>query len=165
MNVQDKTYTHSAEVPLITDVGLHLFLTHIIHSPKYPIHSHLISTLLSQVQLERDGETIPRSTVRECIDILLRLSTLPPTAPPPGSGAFGNALGHGHGHGHGHGMSRAAAAMSMINNKSTVYAVEFEPEFLRRSAEFYEDEAAVGVELGNAASYLRNVSVAYPAVG
>ena len=68
-------YTASASVPQIYDVGLTLFLQHIVRSSKYPIHTHLIATLLSQLQLERDGETITRSTVRECVDILLRLSS------------------------------------------------------------------------------------------
>ena len=66
-------YTAATGVPPIYDVGLTLFLQHIIRSTTHPIHTHLIATLLSQVQLERDGETITRSTVRECIDILLRL--------------------------------------------------------------------------------------------
>lgn len=58
---------------MIYDVGLMLFLSNIIRSTKYPIYTHLIATLQAQVQLERDGQSIPRSTVRECIDILLRL--------------------------------------------------------------------------------------------
>ena len=59
---------------MIYDVGLTLFLQHIIRSSTHPIHTHLIATLLSQVQLERDGDPITRSTVRECVDILLRLN-------------------------------------------------------------------------------------------
>ena len=152
---QDTHYTHSAGVPFIVDVGLHLFLLHIIRSPRYPIHSHLMHTILSQIQLERDGETIPRSTVRECVDILLRLSTLPPSAPAAGSGGgFGGASAN---------ASRAAAmtaaAAAAGNAANTVYAVEFEPRFMQRSAEFYEDEAEEGVERGDAAGYLRNVSL------
>jgi cullin 3 len=64
----------SAGVPVTYDLGLSLFLSNIVRSPTEPIHTHLLSTLLSQVQLERDGETINRSTVRECVDILLRLT-------------------------------------------------------------------------------------------
>lgn len=60
-------------MPKINETGLILFLAHIVRSPTHPIHQHLIATLLSQVLLERNGETIQRSTVRECIDILLRL--------------------------------------------------------------------------------------------
>lgn len=106
---------------MIYDVGLALFLQHIIRSSTHPIHTHLIATLLSQVQLERDGETITRSTVRECVDILLRL-----TVPEREGG-------------------------------KNVYLLDFEPEFLRRSEEFYEMEAVEMLETGDAPQYLRNV--------
>jgi cullin 3 len=118
-------------------------------------------TILSQIQLERDGETIPRSTVRECIDILLRLSTLPPTAPAAGSGgAFGAASAASANRA----AAMTAAAAAAGNAAHTVYAAEFEPRFLRKSAEFYEEEAEEGVERGDAAGYLRNVrpSSCYP---
>lgn len=42
----------------------------------------------------------------------------------------------------------------------TVYVTDFEPEFLRRSGEFYKLEAVEQLEKGDAAQYLRNVSVA-----
>jgi cullin 3 len=106
---------------LIYDVGLSIFLQNIVRSSKYPIHTHLIATLLSQVQLERDGETITRSTVRECVDILLRL-----TVPEREGG-------------------------------KNVYLTDFEPEFLKRSAEFYRLEAVEFLETGDAPQYLRNV--------
>jgi len=119
---QDKVYAPSAGVPLIYDAGLALFLENIVRASKYPIHTHLIATLLSQVQLERDGETITRSTVRECVDILLRL-----TVPEREGGR-------------------------------NVYLTDFEPEFLKRSAEFYRLEAIEFLETGDAPQYLRNVS-------
>jgi cullin 3 len=112
-------YTAASGVPQIYDVGLTLFLTHIIRSPKHPIHTHLIATLLSQVQLERDGETITRSTVRECVDVLLRLTD--------------------------------------DRDGKNVYLSDFEPEFLRRSGEFYRLEASEMLESGDAGLYLRNV--------
>ena len=115
-------YTESAGVPKIYNVGLALFLQHIIRSKIHPIHTHLIATLLSQVQLERDGETITRSTIRECVDILLRL-TLPER-----------------------------------EGGKNVYLSDFEPEFLRRSAEFYQVEATEVLESGDASRYLKNVS-------
>ena len=120
-------YTVAAGVPLIYDIGLTLFLQHIIRSATHPIHTHLIATLLSQVQLERDGETITRSTVRECVDILLRLT----------------------------GSEREAG--------KNVYLTDFEPEFLRRSSEFYSMEAVDMLETGDASRYLRNVSLSAPA--
>ncbi|ORX40451.1 Cullin [Kockovaella imperatae] len=115
LKYMDRSYTTSAGVPDIYEVGLTLFLQHIVRAT--PIHTHLIATLLSQVQLERDGETITRSTVRECVDILLRLSI----------------------------------------NDSNVYLADFEPEFLRRSADFYKLEAVTMLEKGDSALYLRNV--------
>lgn len=115
-------YTASAGVPMIYDVGLALFLIHIIRSSKHPIHTHLIATLLSQVQLERDGETITRSTVRECVDVLLRL----------------------------HNPEREGG--------KNVYLTDFEPEFLRRSGDFYKREAEDMLESGDASLYLKNVS-------
>ncbi|KAK4686027.1 cullin 3, partial [Tremellales sp. Uapishka_1] len=117
----DKVYTASSQVPLIYDVGLTLFLSHIVRSTTHPIHTHLISALLSQVQLERDGETITRSTVRECVDVLLRLS------------------------------------VSEREGGKNVYVMDFEPEFLRRSVEFYQMEAIEKLETGDASLYLRYV--------
>lgn len=110
----------TAGVPPVYDLGLSLFLIHIIRRPT--IHTHLISTLLSQVQLEREGFTITRSTVRECIDILLRLQV-----PEREGGA-------------------------------SVYQQDFEPEFLRRSGEWYEYEAGEELIKSDASLYLSNVS-------
>lgn len=124
--LQDKVYTQAHSVPIIYEVGLHLFLYTIIRSTSPPIHTHLIGSLLSQVQLERDGETITRTTVRDCVDILLRLQD--PAAP-------------------GAGTQRALS----------VYQTDFEPEFLRRSGEFYEAEAGEVLERGDASVYLKNV--------
>lgn len=119
-------YTPSAGLPLVYDLGLSLFLQHIVRSPTHPIHTHLIATLLSQVQLEREGETITRSTVRECVDILLRL-----TVPEREGG-------------------------------KNVYLTDFEPEFLKRSAEFYRIEALEFMENAGASMYLLNVSTFSP---
>jgi cullin 3 len=51
-------------------MGLELFLEHII---KPPIKDHIIDAILSQVQHERDGYVIHRSTVKGCIDMFLTL--------------------------------------------------------------------------------------------
>jgi cullin 3 len=40
----------------------------------------------------------------------------------------------------------------------SVYLTDFEPEFLKRSAEFYRLEAIEFLETGDAPQYLRNVS-------
>jgi cullin 3 len=41
----------------------------------------------------------------------------------------------------------------------SVYQTDFEPEFLRRSGEFYEAEAGEVLERGDASVYLKNVSL------
>ena len=54
-----------------------LFLVKILRSTAEPIHSHLISTLLGQIELERQGEVINRSAVRDVVQILLNLADRP----------------------------------------------------------------------------------------
>jgi cullin 3 len=105
----------------VYDAGLQLFLSHIVRSSTHPIHNHLIGTLLAQVQLERDGLTIQRSTVAECVDFLLRLEN-----------------------------------PERLGGRS-VYATDFEPEFFRRSAEFYRQEAVAQLVKADSSAYLRNV--------
>ncbi|TXT15801.1 hypothetical protein VHUM_00304 [Vanrija humicola] len=112
-------------LPVVLEVGRDLFLSQIVRSNKYPIHTHLIGTLLSLVQLERDGEAIQRSSIRDSIDVLLRLEN-------------SEAMGGG-----------------------TVYATSFEPEFLRRSKDFYGQEAITMLERGDAPAYLRNVETRF----
>lgn len=109
-------------LPVVEEVGRDLFLSQIVRSSKHPIHTHLIGTLLSLVQLERDGEAIQRSSIRDCVDFLLRLEN------PEAMGG------------------------------RTVYVTSFEPEFLRRSKDFYGQEAVAMLERGDAPAYLRNVS-------
>jgi cullin 3 len=60
------------------EAGLTIFLNTIIRSTTHPIREHLLSAILSQIQLDRNGETIQRSTVRECVDIFLRLAAVGP---------------------------------------------------------------------------------------
>lgn len=119
--MQDKAYTQQQDLPEVYDVGLQLFLSHIVRSATHPIHTHLIGTLLAQVQLERDGLTIQRSTVAECVDFLQRLTN-----------------------------------PARLGGRS-VYATDFEPEFLRRSGEFYRHEAIAQLVIGDSSAYLRNV--------
>ncbi|KAG8876272.1 Cullin-3 [Tulasnella sp. 332] len=73
LKYMDKTYSTTARVPPIFDQGLQLFVKRIIHSPVYPIRSHLIETLLSQIQVERDGYTINRSAVKGCVEVLMEV--------------------------------------------------------------------------------------------
>lgn len=70
LSVKDRTYTKPAGVPDTNDLGLQLFLSHIICSP---IKEQLVSAILNQVRHERDGDVIHRSTVKGCIDVFLSL--------------------------------------------------------------------------------------------
>ena len=57
-------------MPEIWDAGLLLFIEHILRSP---IQEHIISAILTQIQVERDGYVINRSAVKGCVDVLLQL--------------------------------------------------------------------------------------------
>ncbi|EGO24838.1 hypothetical protein SERLADRAFT_449585 [Serpula lacrymans var. lacrymans S7.9] len=70
LKYMDRVYTKAHDVPEIWEVGLALFLKHIIRPP---IQQHLISAVLSLIQIERDGYVISRSAVKECVDVFLQL--------------------------------------------------------------------------------------------
>lgn len=63
-------YTKSNDVPEIWDAGLELFLKSIIRPP---IQDHIVSAVLTLIQIERDGYVISRSAVKACVDVLLQL--------------------------------------------------------------------------------------------
>lgn len=67
---QDRVYTKSNDVPEIWDAGLELFLKCIVRPP---IQDHVVSAVLTLIQIERDGFVISRSAVKECVDVLLQL--------------------------------------------------------------------------------------------
>lgn len=73
VSLQDRVYTQSARVPVINDAGLQHFLDRIIRSPVHSIRQHLLSTVLCQIRLERDGYPINRSAVKGCIDVFRTL--------------------------------------------------------------------------------------------
>jgi cullin 3 len=68
--LQDRVYTKSAGVPEIYDAGLNLFHKRIIRPP---IKDFMVSTILRQVRIEREGFPINRSAVKGCVDVLLEL--------------------------------------------------------------------------------------------
>ncbi|TFK40341.1 Cullin [Crucibulum laeve] len=70
LKYMDRVYTKSANVPEIQVKGLELFLKHIIRPP---IKDHLVTAILNQVRLERDGFVINRSAVKGCVDVFLSL--------------------------------------------------------------------------------------------
>ncbi|KAI0775190.1 Cullin-domain-containing protein [Trametes elegans] len=70
LKYMDRVYTKTAKVPEIWDAGLGLFIQHIIRPP---IQGHVISAILTLIQIERDGYTINRSSVKGCVDVYLQL--------------------------------------------------------------------------------------------
>ncbi|KAI0359841.1 Cullin-domain-containing protein [Trametes cingulata] len=70
LKYMDRVYTKQAGVPEIWEAGLILFIKHIIRPP---IEDHVISAVLTLIQIERDGYTINRSSVKGCIDVFLQL--------------------------------------------------------------------------------------------
>jgi cullin 3 len=70
-HLQDRVYTKQASVPEIMDQGLQLFLQRILAPP---ISTHLVSAILAEIRVERDGYTVHRSDIKGCVDVLLSLS-------------------------------------------------------------------------------------------
>ncbi|KAJ9117605.1 hypothetical protein QFC22_004455 [Naganishia vaughanmartiniae] len=77
LKYMDKVYTPSAKVPNTFSLGLRQFEQRVIHSPLYPIGENLISVLLAQIRLERRGEVIHRSAIRDVISIISTLRSPP----------------------------------------------------------------------------------------
>jgi cullin 3 len=69
-HTQDRVYTKQASVPEIMDQGLNLFLQRILRPP---ISTHLISAILAEIRVERDGYSVHRSELKGCVDVLLSL--------------------------------------------------------------------------------------------
>ena len=69
-------YAPAQRVPVIYDAGVLLFHKHIIEPP---IEDHLISAVLDEVQVERDGFAINQSAVRGCVEVLCLLRGDPRT--------------------------------------------------------------------------------------
>lgn len=57
----------------IFEQGQALFLERVIRSSAYSVREHLIQTLLTQIQIERDGYTVGRSAIKGCVEVLLEL--------------------------------------------------------------------------------------------
>ncbi|KAH9945167.1 Cullin-domain-containing protein, partial [Epithele typhae] len=71
LKYMDRVYTKNAEVPETWEAGLNAFIKHII---KNPIEDHVISAILTLIQIERDGYTVDRSSVKGCVDVFIQLS-------------------------------------------------------------------------------------------
>lgn len=77
----DKVYVPENNDLPMWDLGLELFRDTVVHSRKYPIAAHLYSALLTQIQLERQGQVINRSAVKANIDMLISLTSPKPGVP------------------------------------------------------------------------------------
>lgn len=73
LKYMDRTHVPPARALPIFEQGQQLFLERVIRSPDYSIKTHLIDTLLIQIQIERDGHTVNRSAVKGCVEVLLEL--------------------------------------------------------------------------------------------
>lgn len=72
MLAQDKVYVTNSQPKLLPtyDLGLSLFLQHVIRSTEVPIHDQLLSVLLSQIRLDRQGQVVNKSALRSCVAML-----------------------------------------------------------------------------------------------
>ncbi|CAA7266848.1 unnamed protein product [Cyclocybe aegerita] len=70
LKYMDRVYTQTAKVPATNDLGLQLFLKHIIRPP---IKENVMAAILNQIRHERNGYVIDRSTMKGCVDVYLSL--------------------------------------------------------------------------------------------
>lgn len=71
---QDRVHSAAEGVPQIWDAGLQLFIERIIRSPLYSIQQHMLSAVLRQIRLERDGYPVNRSAIKGCIEVYRSLN-------------------------------------------------------------------------------------------
>jgi cullin 3 len=70
VSFKDRVHAKTENVPEIWDAGLNLFQKHIIRPP---IQQHLVDSILNQIQFERNGYSINRSSVKGCVDVFSSL--------------------------------------------------------------------------------------------
>lgn len=126
-------------MPTVWDLGLFLFLTHVVRSALHPIGPILLSSLLTQIRLDRDGETINRSIVKSCTDMLGDLSN----ASRDTIVRIGDQKGG------------QPAGSSPSDAGESVYKTDFEGQFLVESAEYYRREGERLLASCDAPEYLR----------
>lgn len=56
--------------PSIYVAGMGLFRDHILRNSQFEIGKHLNGVILDQIKMEREGDSIDRSTVRACVYML-----------------------------------------------------------------------------------------------
>ncbi|KAJ9474077.1 putative Cell division control protein 53 (putative) [Pseudozyma hubeiensis] len=77
----DRVYVENHKVPSINRLGLEIFRDSVIRSSTYPIQIYLYSTLLTHIQIEREGSAISRSLVKSNVDMLSDLTQHKPGSP------------------------------------------------------------------------------------
>lgn len=149
---QDRTYVGSVPNTLpIWDLGLELFKDTVLRSNVYSIHTHFYSTLLSQIQIEREGSVINRSVIKSIIEMLLSLTHLRAnTISNNSSNSNSNSTG-------GSSSYNNSSSQSNASISHTVYAHDFEPAFLSTSTLFYSSEANRLLDTSDSVTYLKHV--------
>lgn len=120
---------------------------------------HLISTLLAQIRIERQGEPVSRSTLRNTVEMLCELTdetAVPlPIAASTGTGA-GIPTGSGNASGR---LKRPVMGEGMMGERDSPYKTSFEKVFLSQSQEFYQQESAELLLNCDAPTFLIKVSL------
>ena len=78
---QDRMYVPQEKLLPSWDLGLELFRENVPWSRRYPIQRNLFGTLLTQIQIEREGAVVNRSAIKSCIEMLVTLSCPRPNVP------------------------------------------------------------------------------------
>ncbi|CEQ41447.1 SPOSA6832_03156, partial [Sporobolomyces salmonicolor] len=168
----DKVWTGGPAVPSVWDLGLSLFFRHVVlystnpkpaapssssRSPAVPltpsrrptadsstVAHHLISTLLSQIRIERSGEVVSRSAIQSIVEILCSLTDEGPVPLPilasTGTGSGSPMVAGGSG-------SSGARARTVMGEgppgaQESPYKTAFEQALLKQTEEFYKRESA-----------------------
>lgn len=71
---QDRVYVPQQNRLPSWDLGLELFRQHVVCSEQYPIRRNLYGTILTQIQLEREGTVVSRTAIQSCVDMLVTLN-------------------------------------------------------------------------------------------
>lgn len=125
---------------------------------------HLITTLLSVIRIEREGEVVSRHSIRSTIEILTELTdeglvALPLTAS-VGTGSGTPVLGVGSGAGGG--RNKTVMGPGIAGEQLSPYKTSFEVAFLTQTKEFYTRESAALLLSCDAPSFLQKVGFGPP---
>ncbi|KAJ1974429.1 hypothetical protein H4R34_004721 [Dimargaris verticillata] len=77
----DRIYCPNAHVPVTYEVGLQLFRDHVIRSNLVPVQTHLLDAVQHNIDTERQGGSINRSTMQAIIRLLTMLPDNLPRIP------------------------------------------------------------------------------------